>query len=117
MIYFAYNIPPPANITNMFGNWLNGVKKADKHWIRIGVAAICWSFWSCRNDVVFNKQKGTKFLQVIRCAAYWIQLWAYLLPEDQRDNMVSGCKRLMMVARDCYFQATGWRHSRRIENG
>jgi hypothetical protein len=23
MIYFTYNIPPPANITSMFGNWLN----------------------------------------------------------------------------------------------
>jgi hypothetical protein len=30
MIFFTYNIPPPANITNMFGNWLNGVKKMDK---------------------------------------------------------------------------------------
>jgi hypothetical protein len=27
MIYFTYNIPPPSNVTNMFGNWLNEVKK------------------------------------------------------------------------------------------
>jgi hypothetical protein len=30
MIYFAYNIPAPSNITNMFGKWLNGVSKHDK---------------------------------------------------------------------------------------
>ena len=23
MIFFTYNMPPPTNITNMFGNWLN----------------------------------------------------------------------------------------------
>jgi hypothetical protein len=24
VVYFAYNIPPASNITNMFGNWLKG---------------------------------------------------------------------------------------------
>jgi hypothetical protein len=45
MIYFAYNIPPPLNINNMFGNWLNGVPKKDKNKIRIGISAICWTIW------------------------------------------------------------------------
>jgi hypothetical protein len=36
MVYFTYNIPPPTNITNMFGNWLNGVDKTDKARIHIG---------------------------------------------------------------------------------
>jgi hypothetical protein len=30
MIYFTYNIPPPTNISNMFGNLLNGVDRNDK---------------------------------------------------------------------------------------
>jgi hypothetical protein len=30
IIYMAFNIPPPSNITNMFGNWLNGVAKKTK---------------------------------------------------------------------------------------
>jgi hypothetical protein len=30
MVYLTYNIPPPSNITNMFGRWLNGVRKEDK---------------------------------------------------------------------------------------
>jgi hypothetical protein len=117
MVFFSYNIPPPSNVTNMFGNWLNGVNKKDKEHIHIGVSAICWSIWTSRNDIVFNKQKGTNFLQVILRAAHWIQLWAYLLPEEQRDTMATGCNHLLMVTRDCYFQATGWRHIRRIEDG
>ena len=40
IVYCAYNIPPPTNITNMFGKWLNGVSKIDKDRIRIGVSEI-----------------------------------------------------------------------------
>ena len=99
----------------MFGNCLNGVNKQDKDHIRIGISALCWSIWTSRNNILFNKQKGTNFLQVILRAAHWIQLWAYLLPEDQWDIMDIGCNRLLAVARDYYFQATGWRHIKRIE--
>jgi hypothetical protein len=89
MVFFTYNIPPPINITNIFGNWLNGVNKKDRDHIRIGISAICWSIWTSRNDFVFNKQKGTNFLQVILRAVHWIQLWVYLLPEDQRELMTA----------------------------
>jgi hypothetical protein len=65
MIYFAYNISAPINITNMFDNRLNGVSKNDKARIQIGISALCWSIWTCRNDMVLNKQKATKFFQVI----------------------------------------------------
>jgi hypothetical protein len=117
MIYFTYNIPPPTNITNMFGNWLNGVDRNDKARIRIGVSALCWSIWNCRNTIVFDKQKGTNFLQVIRLAAHWIQSWSLLLPEDQRELMVTGCNRLLTVAHNFYFQATGWRQTSRLRDG
>jgi hypothetical protein len=115
MLFFTYNIPPPTNITNMFGNWLNGVDKHDKARIRIGVSALCWSIWTCRNNIIFNNQKGTNFLQVIRLATHWIELWSLLLPEDQREPMVTGCNRLLTVAQDFYFQATGWRHISRLD--
>jgi hypothetical protein len=48
-----------TSIGELFGNWLNGV---DKGRIRIGVSALCWSIWNCRNTIVFDKQKGTNFL-------------------------------------------------------
>jgi hypothetical protein len=116
MIYLTYNLPPPANITNMFGKWLNGVGKTDKAKIRIGISAVCWSIWTSRNDMIFNKQTGINFLQVIRRAAYWIQQWAFLLPEDQRDSLATGCNRLLTVTQDFYFQATGWRHTSRLKD-
>jgi two-component response regulator (ARR-B family) len=102
MVYFTYNIPSPINITNMFSNWLNEVGKTDKERIRIGVSALCWSIWTYQNNFMFNKHVGTNFLQIIGMVAHWIQLWSMLLPEDQRNPMVTGCNRLLTVTHDFY---------------
>jgi hypothetical protein len=45
IIYTMYNIPPPSNIKNMFGNWLNCIDKTIKAQIQIGVSTLCWSIW------------------------------------------------------------------------
>jgi hypothetical protein len=43
IIQFTFNIPPPANVTHMFGNWLNGVEKKSKAQIRTGICALMWA--------------------------------------------------------------------------
>jgi hypothetical protein len=114
-IDFAFDLPPPVNITNMFGNWLNGVNRQLKGQIRIGVSAVCWSIWRYRNDVVFNKKPNVSFLQVIHMMVHWIQLWAFLLPLEQRDAMATGCTRLLTVVRDISCRA-GWPHINRLRD-
>jgi hypothetical protein len=105
----------------MFGNWLNGVDRNDKARTHIGVSALCWSIWTCRNSIVFDKKKDTNFLQVILLATHWIQSWFLLLPEVQRELMVTsatGCWRSHkisifrllddFIAFCCYFYFDGW---------
>ena len=99
----------------MFGNWLNGIDKNTKARIRIGVSALVWSIWNCRNNIVFNRKGSTIFLQVIHMAVHWIQLWRFMLPEDLRELMVAGCNRLLTVAREFFYQAT-WRPINRIQD-
>jgi hypothetical protein len=113
VVFCTYNIPPPSNVTNMFGNWLNGVDKKTKARIRIGVSAICWSLWKCRNNLVFNRKENFHVLQVIHMATHWIQLWAFLLPSDQRELMVARCSRLLLVAQD-FFSRHTWQHISRL---
>jgi hypothetical protein len=36
----AFNIPPPTDTTNMFGDWLNVVYKKDKGHNKVGVLFI-----------------------------------------------------------------------------
>jgi hypothetical protein len=47
--------------------------KVIKKMILVGVSALCWANWRCRNGIIFNKTKHTSFLQSlfrepIRCA-------------------------------------------------
>ena len=100
---------------NMFGNWLAGVDKQTKARIRIAVCAFVWAIWNCRNDVIFNKIGGVHFLQVVHKALYWIHLWSFLLPPQQRGLMDSGCTRMMAVVW-AMFNRGGWQHTRRIHH-
>jgi hypothetical protein len=58
----------------MFGNWLNEIEPIVKARIRVGVCALVWAIWNCRNDVVFNKTSVPNFLQVICKVTYWIHI-------------------------------------------
>jgi hypothetical protein len=61
-VHFNFNIPPLANIKNLFGRWLNGIDKKIKERIRVGVCALIWAMWNSRNDVIFNKAGHDQFL-------------------------------------------------------
>jgi hypothetical protein len=116
MIFFTYNIPPPTNITNMLGKWLNRIDKMTKARIHIGVSVLCWSIWTCRNDMIFNGIMCTHFLQVIRLAMHWILIWSNFLLEDQRKHMAIDCNRLLEVAHNFYYLVIGWGCTSRVLN-
>jgi hypothetical protein len=42
IVHMTFTIMSPSNINNMFGNWLNGITKKDKGFIRVGVCALLW---------------------------------------------------------------------------
>jgi hypothetical protein len=65
--YVTFNIIPPNNMTNLFGNWLHGVNKQDKAQIRVGTCALLWAIWNPRiNDIIFNRSKQSSFFRLSR---------------------------------------------------
>ena len=51
-----------ALIANMFGPWLNSFRpKLIKNRILVGAAAICWTIWLNRHDMVFKGGKSNTF--------------------------------------------------------
>ena len=40
IVYIAFHITPPTNITNLFENWLHGVAKKEKAQIRVGACTL-----------------------------------------------------------------------------
>jgi hypothetical protein len=45
IVHMSFNISPPKNITNLFGNCLEGVEKKEKAQIRVRVCALLWVIW------------------------------------------------------------------------
>jgi hypothetical protein len=43
IVHMTFSISPPKNIKNLFGNWLTGVPKKEKAYIRVGACALTWA--------------------------------------------------------------------------
>jgi MFS-type transporter involved in bile tolerance (Atg22 family) len=54
IVRMAFNIIPPTNVTNLFGNWLAWVEKKEKVQIQFGVCALVWAIWNIRNDYILT---------------------------------------------------------------
>jgi hypothetical protein len=112
-IHVAFNVSPPNSINTLFGTWLNGVEPITAGHIRIGVCALLWAIWNCRNDMIFNRQTLIIFLQVIYRATAWIRTWSLLSHVEAKELMAIGCNRWETVARDTY-NRFGWRSNNRL---
>jgi hypothetical protein len=112
-VHIAFNIAPPTSIHTLFETWINGVDVETAKHIRVGVCALLWAIWNCRNDLVFNRTTNINFLQVIFRATTLIRMWSLLTPMDARERMVTGSIRWETVAR-AIFNRFGWRLCNRI---
>jgi hypothetical protein len=113
IVHITFSISPPKNIKNLFGNWLAGVPKKEKAYIRVGACALTWAIWRVQNDYIFNNAKSTLFMQVILLASHWIRMWSYLQSTEKREDLVTGCNQLERVARDLYSRCN-WRFDLRL---
>jgi RsiW-degrading membrane proteinase PrsW (M82 family) len=93
----------------MFGNWLSNQNKRIRNLIWVGVAAMFWAIWRCRNDVVFDQKKYNTILHVIFRGAYWLRSWAQLQrDETAKDALSTINKKLEVVALE--ISNKGWKH-------
>ena len=111
-IQIGSTLYPPRSVSNIFGSWLNGVDPRFKMRIRMGVIAVIWSLWLCRNDKIFNN-KVVSFMQVIYWCTATIRSWLPLQRVEHRDLVSEAVARLETVAREV-FSLNGWQHDLRI---
>jgi hypothetical protein len=84
-INMAYGICAPSNVSHLFGPWIDSFSHELRNQVLVGVAAMCWALWLCRNDVVFRRSKLNYCLQVIFRGTYWIRSWA-ILSKKKREK-------------------------------
>ena len=73
IIFYATDLTPPRLIRHMFHSWLANQSKEIRNLIWVGVAAVCWTIWRCRNNIIFNNTKVNSILQVIFRGMYWLR--------------------------------------------
>jgi len=109
IIFFATSLTQPRSISHMFGSWLTNQNKRIRNLIWVGVAAMFWAIWRCRNDVVFNQMKSNSIMQVIFRGAYWLRSWAQLQrDETAKDALSTMSKKLEIIALE--ISNKGWKH-------
>ena len=112
-VHIAFNITPPNSVSTLFEMCFVGIEYEIARHIRVGVCALLWAIWNCRNDLAFNRTTIIHFLQVLSRANALIRMWSLLTPTEARERLVTGSVRWEMVARDI-FNRFGWRSCNRI---
>jgi hypothetical protein len=55
IVHITYSFSSPTNVINTFENWLNEICNETEGIIHTRFCVLCWSVWSCRNNLVLNK--------------------------------------------------------------
>jgi len=92
----------------MFGGWLSNQNKRIRNLIWVGVAAIYWAIWRCRNDVIFNQMKSNSIMQVIseEHTGYELGPRCSMMRQPQTHSQLS--KKLEVIALE--LSNKGWKH-------
>jgi hypothetical protein len=114
IIYFTLKIDPPVNINHIMGDWESNKGCMHKKLLLSGVAALFWSIWLCRNDVVFNHNHIPSIIQVIFRGTHWFRFWRLLQKEETQQQIHVVCQSLEVVAMEV-FVSHGWRSNTRID--
>jgi hypothetical protein len=68
----TFNIIPPSNVTNLFGNWLNGVTKKEKGLLELVYVLFCGLYGLY---VMISSREVTHHILLL---VHWIHMWSYL---------------------------------------
>jgi hypothetical protein len=112
----ASSIPKPSNAAHMLGQWLQGLPRDMQSIALLGVAALCWSIWLCRNNIVFQNKICASSMQVIFAAIHWVWSWAILQRADSQELAMEASLHFARVVVDFFSWEHGWQFSLRHDS-
>jgi hypothetical protein len=90
--HMVLGIAQPTDVNDLFNHWSK--RGGTNHNLNLftAAAALCWSLWISRNEIVFDKCRPKSFLQVLFRGTYWLHQWAQLqCHEDHQQELVNAC--------------------------
>jgi hypothetical protein len=103
IVNIATAIPKPNSRMHILAGWITSIRAKEKHLILVGVAAMFWSIWLCKNDIVFDK-KNPWFLWYRSSSEALTSFcfWRLLQKEPHRKEVVQICHTLEVIAMSVY---------------
>ena len=83
--------------------------KFTKNLVIVGIVAVLWSIWKCRNKACFERKLPNDPIELVYTACNWVDSWA-ILPKQEasRRNLQLGTRLLKQVANDVFNSRHGW---------
>jgi hypothetical protein len=114
VVQCTFNIDTPTSVGHLFNDWACGVGSRLKKFMLVGASALCWTLWTCMNDIVFDKVSMKTYMQVLYRGTYWLHEWAQLQKhEEDIVSMIEACRSLKAMVMHI-FANFSWRFSNRI---
>lgn len=66
----------------------------------LGIGAICWAIWKCRNRAVFDKKLIKSPLEIVCHACALMKYWVGLFADMDQDQLVEGANTMLRVAKE-----------------
>jgi hypothetical protein len=79
----------------MVNGWVAGLGNQFKKLVLVGGAAICWTLWTNRNDVVFDNSSIKTYMQVLYRGSYWLCYWTQLQMHEELAKEITNACRLV----------------------
>nr|ABB46655.1 Protein kinase domain containing protein [Oryza sativa Japonica Group] len=84
----------------LFGFWIKNADKFTKNLIVVGIAAVIWSIWKCRNKACLEKKLQNDPTNLIHMACNWVDAWAVNRKRsalEQDDATIGGDKKRLRL--------------------
>ena len=102
----------PGYLNECFETWLKFFQKDSKKLILVGVSALLWAIWRCRNNIVFDRKMISDPMGIVKMMCGWISDWAVLQKRYPGERMLMlGANLIVQVASEVYKSAQGWRYN------
>jgi hypothetical protein len=113
-VHMVLGIAQPTDVNDLFNHWSKRGGTIHNLNSLTAAAALCWSLWISRNEIVFDKCTPKTFMQVLFRGTYWLRQWAKLQHhEDRQQELVDAC-RVLEASCLQLFLSFGWSSAFRI---
>ena len=93
-----FGISRPINIYDLFNRWCKLGGSKHNLTLLTAAAALGWTTWVTRNEVVFDKCRPKTFLQVLFRGTHWLQQWVQLQLHEDQELLVQAARLLEKAA-------------------